>query len=774
MTLENIVSYALGDGGDSGFFSPSHVPEKMKTYRMLKSSRSDDYETDVVLDYSMERDDVVLHISCRADGTYHEGENHHIELFRYSSSQPGFFSEESDASGRSLIRALGYLYCYREKVKAVGMKLTWYHSSVSSAVSSVTVSSREELKQDFDRIIDVYIVWAKKLRDMRNVRDDSIKGMPFPYPEKRKGQDEFISVVDGLIHDGKRGFIQAPTGIGKTTGSIYPAVKALGEGHVEKIFFLTARTISRTVAEHAFDVMRSSGCKIKTVTLTAKEKICALPENYCRPEKCPYARGYHDRVERVLEEMLRHDHFSRDLILAYADKHQLCPFELSLDLSLLADGIICDYNYVFDPGVYLKRYFEGGKGEYVFLVDEAHNLIDRAREMFSAELRLSDFKEIRKIAKKSKVADALEVDDILKYFKTLMRECAQTESTVLVRKKQDKDLVPAIKQFQKSMEDIIDHEENRKDREALMDLYFSCLKYLRVSESFDDSYVCYMGHVEGDKKDFFIRLFCLDPSVQLRLMMGKGRASLFFSATLSPMEYFTKLLGGQKEDQQLAIPSPFPKDNLALLVADKVSTRYSSRDTTAQQVAQMIHAVVSARKGNYIAYFPSYRYLETVSALFRNLYPDCEVLKQVSRMGESAKEDFLKQFSSDNPKTLLGFAVLGGMFGESIDLTGERLSGAIIVGVGLPQICTERDIIKAFFEEKYDQGFEYAYIYPGMNKVLQAAGRVIRTEKDRGVVLLIDDRYGQENYRTLFPAHWPRAKRVQTLEEISTVLSRFW
>lgn len=773
-TLESIVSYASEHPqGEATFLSPVHSPENIRIYRILKSGREDGYEADHILDYSLDKKGTVLHIIAKADGFYLDDETPHLELFRYSSTQPGLYTENSDLLGRSLIRCMGYLYCLREDADHIGLRLTWYHSHASSAVSSVSIMTRSELKEDFDRIISSYMIWLEKLKSLRLERDKSLKNIAFPFPEKRKGQDEFMDVASQVIQSSSRGFIQAPTGIGKTTGSIYPAVKSLCNGEVEKIFFLTARTISRTVAEHAFDVLRKAGAMIKTVTLTAKEKVCSYPENFCRPEKCPYARGYHDRVVKVLEEMLHHEHFGRTLIMAYADKHQLCPFELSLDLSLWVDVIICDYNYVFDPGAYLRRYFEEGKGEYLFLVDEAHNLVDRAREMFSAELDWEEFKTVNRLSMKGSGASSLDCDDLFTCFERRSRECAEENQAIHVMKHQDRDFIPALKVFMKSMEDLVEREENRKTRETYMDLYFSCLKYLRVAEVYDDNYLAY-ATILDEGKNLSMRLFCLDPSTQLKLMMDKGRASLLFSATLSPLEYHAKLLGGSSQDSQIAIPSPFPRKNLALLVADSVSTKFTARESTLPDVVRMVRAVLAAKKGNYLVYFPSYKYLNMVYERLPLEEMGLEVLLQKPKMSEREKEEFLKKFSADNERTLLGMAVLGGMFSESIDLAGDKLSGAIIVGVGMPQICDERDIIRAFFEEKYGKGFEYAYIYPGMNKVLQAAGRVIRTEKDRGVVLLIDDRYAHRNYRELFPSHWNHPVSVSAPEEVESFLSEFW
>ncbi len=493
---QHIVEYVLGDSGDGIFVSPFHDPSSIKTYRILVSSRPDDYESEVALDYSIEKENIILQINGKADGAYSDEGVPTIELIRYSTVPVHEVSEKSDPTGWSLIRCLGFIYAEETGKRSIGLRLTAFHRSASAAVSFIATVKRSELKKDFDSLIEKYLVWVKKLRDRQNDRNVSIVNMPFPYPEKREGQDEFMIASEQVIDAAIKGFIQAPTGIGKTTGSIFPAVKALGKGTVEKIFFLTARTISRTVAEQAFEAIRKAGCKLKTLTITAKEKVCAFPENYCRPEKCPYMRGYHDRAYKAIEEMFQYDHFNRELISVYAHKFKVCPFELSLDLSLWVDGIICDYNYVFDPGVYLKRYFEEGKGEYLFLIDEAHNLVERARDMFSAVLRISRFKAVRKILRKEHVLASHDLDEVLRNFKRIMEECEEAEKILLINKKQDKDIIPAVKDFLKSLEDIMDREEHMENRDAMTDLYYDCLKYIRVSEEFDDNYVSYMGRPE--------------------------------------------------------------------------------------------------------------------------------------------------------------------------------------------------------------------------------------------------------------------------------------
>jgi len=574
------------------------------------------------------------------------------------------------------------------------------------------------------------------------------------------------------IRGGNRLYLQAPTGVGKTIASLFPAVKALGQGLAAKIFYLTAKTPGRAVAEKALDDMRQAGLSLRSVTLTAKEKICFCPPVNCDPHACPFARGYFDKVKTALGEMDTIQAFTRPVIEELARKYEICPFEFSLDLSLWVDCIICDYNYVFDPRVYLHRFFDFDIEPYVFLVDEAHNLPDRAREMYSAELDKQTVLELQRSLKPHLPELAKRLNAINKILLEMRKACQAEDKGALVEYELPEALLKVIREFSQKAEDWLALNQPAEFRQALLEFYFLSLNYLRTAEYFDAYYVSYFER-QG-QSNLKTRLFCLDPGPMLAMPLERSRAMVFFSATLLPIDYFMKLLTGEANHQRRIFQSPFPQKNVCLLIHDRISTKYTQRADSYAAIADTIETTCSAQVGNYLVYFPSYAYLAAVLELLKERLPENQLIIQDRAMTETERHAFLERFSAGSQETLVGLAVMGGIFGEGIDLVGERLIGVVIVGVGVPQIGLERDLIKQYFDEQNGSGFAYSYQYPGFNRVLQATGRVIRTETDRGVIVLIDDRFTHARYRQLFPSHWRGFHIVQNTGEMKEKLTRFW
>ncbi|MHB9028923.1 MAG: ATP-dependent DNA helicase, partial [Candidatus Latescibacterota bacterium] len=573
------------------------------------------------------------------------------------------------------------------------------------------------------------------------------------------------------VHDSQNReqiLIQAPTGIGKTMAALFPALKTLPQGLASKIFYLTARTTGKNVAGNALAVLREHGLKAKSMNLTAKEKICFRPGSACSGEECEYAKGYYDRIHEALADAFHCDAFTRELIGEIAEKHRVCPFEFSLDLSLWVDCIICDYNYVYNPRVYLRRFFLEKSGDYLFLVDEAHNLVDRARDMFSAEISRLPFRELRKKMKNN----IPEIYRILGRINTWMSGiCKQYgETNPCAEKELPEKLLPLLKKFLTAAEKWLVINRTAPFREEFLDLYFPVHGFIRVADQYDESYATCYG-IKGD--DLTVRLFCIDPANQMRAARERGIASVFFSATLTPADYFRRMFGCSESASDLVLPSPFPPENLRLIISGGISTLYADRERTKDEIARIILALIQQKKGNHLIFFPSYEYMRLVRDRFVQASPETDIIVQTPGMTEPEREQFIARFSHDNTETLVGFAVMGGVFGEGIDLVGDRLTGAVIVGVGLPALCLERELIRDYFAQKDEAGFEFAYLYPGFTKVLQAAGRVIRSEKDRGVVLLIDKRFAAERYRTLFPREW-HTVIVRDGKHLSRIVQDFW
>ena len=629
--------------------------------------------------------------------------------------------------------------------------------------------SIEELKTWMEDVIKRYEKWAKFQIEWRKVSRESIRQIQFPYAY-REGQKELAMSVYRTILRKKKLFIQAPTGIGKTMATVFPAVKAVGEGLGDKLFYLTAKTITRTVAEQAFQTLKKQKLRYKVITLTAKEKICFCEEAVCNPEACPYAKGHYDRVnDAVFDLLTATDDMSRSNIEEYARKHEVCPFEMSLDVALRVDAVICDYNYVFDPNAHLRRFFsEGGKEDYLFLIDEAHNLVERAREMYSAALYKEEFLTAKRLVKgmDRKLTRKLEICN--QQFLVLKRECESYREYTSVGH-----IAVSLMNLMSELERFLEETEAEEVREQLLELYFHVRAFLNIYDILDEHYVIYT-ELETDDS-FLLKLFCVNPAVNLQEYLSRGNSTIFFSATMLPIRYYKKLLSVEKEDYAIYAPSPFQKERRKLFVGTDVSTKYTRRTGQMyERFASYIAAALQVKKGNYIAFFPSYRFLEEVYEKFQRYQTeDIICIVQEQSMDEEKREAFLQAFDQDRSESLIGFCVMGGIFSEGIDLTEERLIGAFLVGTGLPQVCNEREILKKYFDRHGENGFSYAYLYPGMNKVLQAAGRVIRTAEDRGVILLLDERFLERQYQEVFPREWDDYE-IGTLKTAEKSMMKFW
>ncbi len=656
----------------------------------------------------------------------------------------------------------------------VGIQLTYCHLESEEIRRFEERLAPEEIRCFVSRLLEEYAAWGMFLYHHRMRRNASIRELSFPFPY-RPGQRGLAVAAYRAMEQKKTLFIQAPTGIGKTMSVLFPAVKAVGEGLGDKIFYLTAKTITRTAAEEALEILRGKGLYASSVTLTAKEKLCPMAEEgkrpECNPEACPYAKGHFDRVnEAVFDYIHREEAAGRESILAWCERYRVCPHEFSLDLSDWLDVVICDYNYVFDPNVQLKRYFaEGNEGEYLFLVDEAHNLVERAREMYSASLYKEDFLRARALVKPYSPKLARRLSSCNKMLLEMKRE----SDGALVRDSVDAfalALTGAYGEMEKFLEEFRVLDQN----EDFGSFYLAVRHFLNMYERLSSSYCIYTEPVSG--QSFLLRLYCVSPAENLSACLSKGNSTVFFSATFLPIRYYKEILCGNAEEDAVCAPSPFDPAKRLLAAAKDVSSRYKRRNSREyERVVDYILTAVSGKKGNYLIYFPSYSYMEEIrqAALARGFLDGPEILVQSVRMTEADREGFLAEFEKERENSLAAFCVMGGIFSEGIDLAGERLIGVLVVGTGLPGICTEREILKGWYEKQGKDGFAYAYRYPGMNKVLQAAGRVIRTDTDEGVILLLDDRFLSGEYRRLFPREWADF-HVINYEKLPLLLEDFW
>jgi len=774
LPVRQLVELILRSGDiDSGYVSRDRMQQGAKAHRYLQQRNRrlyKDYQSEVWLTLEYDHDGIGYLLEGRADGLFRLEEKYVIDEIKTTTLPLEQINEDFNDTHWAQAKCYAFMLGVRNNLRQVDVQLTYFNLETEETVAYLKSFTIEELERFVTELLAKYSKWAKFMTEWTKVRDLSAQELAFPFPVYRKGQRELAVNVYRTIVGGQKLYVQAPTGIGKTVSVLFPAVKALGEQKISKVFYLTAKTITRQVAQEAFARMREQGLKIKTLTLTAKEKICFCAKAQCNPDYCEYAKGHYDRVNAAIFDALQNeDELSRTVVEHYAQKHRVCPFELALDLSLLADCVICDYNYVFDPRAYLRRFFAAEKNDYVFLIDEAHNLVERSREMFSAELAKTAFAELKKRYKGRDKQLTRVLNGINKVFVGYRKECAERDH--FVTKEVPAELLKLIHKFIAVCDLLLKEDKILSEDSEFLQLYFESLHFLAIADLYDHRYVTY---AEKRQKEVIIRLFCLDPSFLLAEALKRGSSAVLFSATLSPLPYFRDILGGTEEDKILALDSPYDKRRLCVLITDIVSTRYKERDQSKEQLVKLIGTFVQSKTGNYIVYFPSYKYLTDVHAEFVRTFPDLKVVVQQSEMTEQQREEFIELFTENPEKTLVAFCVLGGIFAEGIDLKGSRLIGTVIVGVGLPQLSVRQNIIKDYFDGKNNQGFEYAYLYPGMNKVLQAVGRVIRSESDIGAVLLIDDRYGQHSYKRLLPRHWLPFKKIRTCAELERNLESFW
>ena len=968
--VEFILRHGDIDNRHKGGPPENAMQEGSRIHRMIQRRMGAEYQAEVPLKYAYAAEAYILVVEGRADGIIRHEESVTIDEIK------GTYRELARMTAPARLhiaqaKCYAYMYGIQQKLENVQVRMTYCNIHTEEVKYFYENYTIRELEAWFQELLGAYRKWTDYTWKWREIRQESIKGLQFPFPY-RDGQRELAGNVYRTIYHKKKLFLEAPTGVGKTISTLYPAVQAMGKELGDKVFYLTAKTITRTVADDTLNLLREKGLRMKSVILTAKEKICFMDETECNPVYCPYAQGHYDRVnDAVFDLITSQESFDRERIEEYALKYQVCPFEMCLDVSLFADAVICDYNYLFDPHVYLKRFFtEGTKGNYIFLVDEAHNLLERGREMYSAVLMKERFVELRRelkktimsetkktIAseiKKSRINTGISGQMTLKMTHDMTQcltymsendgkteaETGQTEycnirewnavvnsevygengseasdaeqqkeieeagegqqrgkgkpdaeqqketeeagegqqrgkgkpdaeqqketeeagegqsegnqnpdtdseddmepvrkghvgRSVLVRRgyaekmiahlnRCNKELlalkreceeyriVESIEAFVQNltrlhtvMEDYLaEQEETRLEvGEMFLDFYFEICHFLLIYELLDENYVKYSQ--TGDDGSFLVKLFCVNPGENLKNCMLRGRSTILFSATFLPIQYYKKLLGGDEEDYEVYAQSVFQPARRALLIAQDVTSRYTRRsEDEYRKIACYIEEIVKNRHGNYMVFCPSHAFMKIIYERYVDNFggEDRVCIVQGESMSESEREEFLGHFQNPcgtgakvrlqqdtgqalgqdpaadlwtEDRILIGFCVLGGIFSEGIDLKNDSLIGVIIVGTGLPQVSGEKEILKGYFDGNGEDGFDYAFRYPGMNKVLQAAGRVIRTMEDVGIIALLDERFLQYSYRRLFPREWDNFETV-LVNTVAKRVERFW
>ena len=760
ISVRNLVEFILRNGdlvSGSGTSDKEAMLKGSRLHRKIQKQMGSHYQPEVSLKKDTEYDDLILRVEGRADGIFLQDEQFCIDEIKgvYKKLE---LMEEPVLVHRAQALCYAWIYLDAHDLEKIDIQMTYAHLDT------------EELKQWYEELTDSYHKWLAYQIEWRKKRNESMENLEFPFAY-RKGQRKMVSGIYHAISKKEQIFIQAPTGVGKTMSAVFPAVRAIGQGMAETVFYLTARTITRTVAQDAFEILRDRGLLFKVITITAKEKLCFCDKPECDPEKCPYAKGHYDRInDAVYELWTTEQSFDRETLLRHAQKWQVCPFEMSLDLAIWMDGVICDYNYVFDPNVCLKRFFgENVSGNYLFLIDEAHNLVDRGREMYSASICLNDVIETRKFVKPYSQKLWKKLGKVKKQMEELRQNCGEWKV------EENAGVLPiSLLSVQGELDQFLEESPAQEVVDGILDFYFEVRDFLNISELVDDNYVVYTAFDENGR--FYMKLFCVNPAENLQKCLDKGNSTVFFSATLLPLQYYRKMLSTRSENFGMYVESPFEQKKRCLMICRDVSSKYTRRGYEEyRKIAEYIARMSWQKKGNYMVFFPSYRLMEDVYQVYQDEFSVSWVrcISQHASMTELEREEFLEEFTEETEETLVGFCVMGGIFSEGIDLIGDRLIGAAVVGTGLPQVNCEREILKGYYDEKGEQGFDYAYRYPGMNKVLQAAGRVIRTKEDTGAILLMDERFLNRDYRNLFPREWNDACTC-TLGNVEKHLQAFW
>lgn len=819
VSVRNLVEFILRSGNIDNRFAGKGNADAMqqgsRLHRKIQGEMKGNYQAEVPLKVQIEYEEFTLTVEGRADGiecTYNEKHAAGTDIDCCDKILTEVMIDEIKCMYRDVAKfekpeilheaqAMCYAYMYLANIDSVNtdfvkinIQITYVNIETEEVKRLIKEYNFSELSIWFFGILNLYEKWAEFAiqHSIERIHTAKLAEFPFLY---RPGQKEIATSVYRAVMHKKELFIQAPTGVGKTMSVIFPAVKAVGEGLADKIFYLTAKTITGQVAQDSFKKLRENGLSFHFIAITAKDKMCVKEETKCNPDYCERAQGHFDRINDAIYDVIIHEqNITREIILSYAQKYQVCPYEFSLDISNFADAVICDYNYAFDPTVLLKRYFSGNNSErYLFLVDESHNLVERARAMYSADLKKEDMLSVKKLIahRDIRVTKALERCNrtMLAYKRMCDKEYVYLEEIG--------DFIMQLETLYGYMERFLDDYREFEGRDEVLNFYFSVIHFLNMydctflKDEEGRGYYEICGHLISAEKTlersskisvresifdetFFVRLMCMNPSANLKACTEHAVSTIFFSATLLPVNYYKLLLSGDINNYAIYIDSPFNSQNRKILVANDVSSRYTRRTVNEyRKIAEYIEKIVSVKKGNYMIFAPSYQFMEEIlKEIERNKW-DYEIAVQKQSMAESEREKFLSAFHNAHQKTFLSFCVMGGIFSEGIDLTEDKLIGSIIIGTGLPQVCMEKEVVKTYFDESGRNGFDYAYLYPGMNKVLQAAGRVIRTEKDTGMIVLLDDRFLRKEYAALFPREW-YDREVTNLRKISQKVEDFW
>jgi Rad3-related DNA helicase len=724
-------------------FTPSPTAQEgIAGHAVVAARRGEHYRSEVAL----EGDFGLLHVRGRADG-YDPDQNLIEEVKTYR----GQFSSIPD-NHRHLhwaqLRIYGHLMCVQLDMEQVNLALVYFDIGSQQETVLRETRSRAELAAIFEDHCGRFIAWAEQEMRHRERRNDAMESLRFPHADFRPGQRQLAEAVF-RANAGKRCLLaQAPTGIGKTLGTLFPALKAAPKENLDKLVFLAAKTPGRRLALDAAATLKAGGTAVgpialRVLELTARDKACEHPDKACHGDACPLARGFYDRLPAARAAALDAPLLDRAALREIGLAHDVCPYYLGSEMARWSDLVVGDYNYWFDGGAMLYAMALNYGWRVSVLADEAHNLVSRARGMYSASLARPALRAARAVAPPG-LQKAL--DKVGRAW-TDAGKAAPLPYQAL-------DSLPQklLDSLQNATSVITEHAAAFPVplEPALQEFYFDALHFLRLAESFGDHSI--VDLTRENERDTILAIRNLVPAPFLKPRFELAHSTTLFSATLSPWHYFADLLGMPEDTAWIDVDSPFAASQLRVELARGISTRYQHRRASLVPIADLMAQQYERMPGNYLAFFSSFDYLQQAADTLAQRHPGIPTWHQARRMNEAERSAFLERFTSESKG--IGFAVLGGAFGEGIDLPGARLIGAFVATLGLPQVNPVNEELRQRLQAMFGAGYDYAYLYPGLQKVVQAAGRVIRTEQDQGVVWLIDDRFARPEVLDLLPRWW--------------------
>ena len=761
------LAYFVHQSGDltTEFFSnyDLEIGKKAHSYLQSQYHENDEKEYYIKQEVKVNGEDYLLHGFI--DGVLNIADIIVIEEIKSTTQELDTITADFHKEHLAQAKIYAYLYAISHDMDMINIRLT-YVSVIDYDVKSFDfVFNTSELESFTFETLESYISWLKALNNANERRTETIASIKFPFEHERPGQKDMMKATYKALRDNEILYAIAPTGIGKTMATLFSALKVLKKN--DKLFYLTAKGSGKNAPLEAIRILKDKGLSIKAIDITAKKKMCNARVSHCNPDECPYAKDYFDKLRSATEDIFNeYDIFSSEVILEEANNHEICAFEFSLYLSYFCDLIIADYNYAFDPKAQLIRYFEDDTYKPKLLVDEAHNLISRSKDMYSAVISEDDIRVIRSKLNGFTPSVRGNCNTAIQILESYNEKLA--EGVCYIDTKMNSDLNVILRSIEQKCEQIFEENKKIKDKDIIYDAFFKIMDFIRISEYFGENHRL-IAKRENDK--ITVGYFCLNASeFILDTIKNKCHGVVFFSATLYPIDYHVNLLTSG-EGKYINLPSPFDPNNLDIIIDYEISTKYKNRINTVDRILETIDTLTSAHEGNYIVFFPSYAYLNMIVSAITN--PNYEMIIQTNDLTDFERESIITKFKTTT-NTKVGFFVMGGNFSEGIDYVGDALSGVIIVGVGLPLICDENNLLKEYFDDLYQKGFDYAYTFPGFTKVIQAVGRVIRTSTDSGVAILMDERFSYSLYKNLFPAHWSNIKMINTNYKLKRELDDFY